>query len=308
VETSFRVRVCEPRNTRPRPRPTRASCRRRARQQTPGPSHSRPDGVATVVFLNARYLDPVLGRFISVDPLVSSTRDAYGHGNNNPITFSDPLDLWPKLSTILKVTAVVVLVVVVTVATGGVGTTALGATLAASAGGAGARRWCGGSHPGWRLIDHLGHGRRAGNQLAAGCGQIHCWSYRRRYRWTRWDAGAGVRLTRAFNVRFTATKLVSNVAGGIATSAADSTFTQLTDTGRVDFRDVATSAMEGGIWGALTAAVSPNSGVLRPATAVGVVTIADQALDVSTMTSQWKSDPPLSTGSPVIDEPTNYFG
>jgi RHS repeat-associated protein len=44
-------------------------------------------------YLNARYLDPVLGRFISVDPLVASTRDAYGYGNNNPITFSDPSGL-----------------------------------------------------------------------------------------------------------------------------------------------------------------------------------------------------------------------
>jgi uncharacterized protein RhaS with RHS repeats len=51
------------------------------------------DRVAAVVFLNARYLDPVLGRFISVDPLIDKTRDAYGYGNNNPVTFSDPSGL-----------------------------------------------------------------------------------------------------------------------------------------------------------------------------------------------------------------------
>ena len=45
------------------------------------------------MFLNNRYLDPTLGRFISVDPLVSVTRDAYGYAGNNPIAFSDPTGL-----------------------------------------------------------------------------------------------------------------------------------------------------------------------------------------------------------------------
>jgi uncharacterized protein RhaS with RHS repeats len=47
------------------------------------------------VFLNNRYLDPTLGRFISVDPLVNMTHDAYGYGNNNPTTYSDPSGLIP---------------------------------------------------------------------------------------------------------------------------------------------------------------------------------------------------------------------
>ena len=47
------------------------------------------------MFLNNRYHDPVLGRFVSVDPLVAATRDAYGYGNNNPITYSDPTGLEP---------------------------------------------------------------------------------------------------------------------------------------------------------------------------------------------------------------------
>jgi RHS repeat-associated protein len=46
-----------------------------------------------LTYLNARYLDPVLGRFISVDPLVGVTRDAYGYAGNNPITFVDPSGL-----------------------------------------------------------------------------------------------------------------------------------------------------------------------------------------------------------------------
>jgi hypothetical protein len=45
------------------------------------------------VFLNNRYHDPTLGRFVSVDPIVSVTHDAYGYGNNNPITYSDPSGL-----------------------------------------------------------------------------------------------------------------------------------------------------------------------------------------------------------------------
>jgi hypothetical protein len=44
-------------------------------------------------YLNNRYHDPQLGSFVSVDPLVAVTRDAYGYGNSNPVTFSDPLGL-----------------------------------------------------------------------------------------------------------------------------------------------------------------------------------------------------------------------
>jgi RHS repeat-associated protein len=44
-------------------------------------------------YLNNRYHDPTLGRFISVDPLVAKTHDAYGYGRNNPITLVDPLGL-----------------------------------------------------------------------------------------------------------------------------------------------------------------------------------------------------------------------
>ncbi len=51
------------------------------------------DAATGLDYLNNRYLDPTFGRFISVDPLISMTRDAYGYGNNNPITFSDPSGL-----------------------------------------------------------------------------------------------------------------------------------------------------------------------------------------------------------------------
>jgi RHS repeat-associated protein len=46
-------------------------------------------------YLNNRYHDPTLGRFTSVDPIVAVTHDAYGYGNNNPMTFSDPSGLEP---------------------------------------------------------------------------------------------------------------------------------------------------------------------------------------------------------------------
>jgi RHS repeat-associated protein len=103
VETVFRVRGCVAGNTRPRPRDRQARCRRRARQQTPRPSHSRAGAVenslATVVFLNARCLDPTLGGFMSVDPILDVTGDAYGYGNDNPITTADPTGL---CSTVIK--------------------------------------------------------------------------------------------------------------------------------------------------------------------------------------------------------------
>ena len=49
--------------------------------------HHDPTGL---IYLNNRYLDPALGRFVSVDPLVSLTGSAYSYGNNNPTSFSDP--------------------------------------------------------------------------------------------------------------------------------------------------------------------------------------------------------------------------
>jgi RHS repeat-associated protein len=49
-------------------------------------------------YLNNRYHDPALGRFVSVDPLVAVTLDAYGYGNNNPTTKSDPRGLCVRSS------------------------------------------------------------------------------------------------------------------------------------------------------------------------------------------------------------------
>jgi hypothetical protein len=53
----------------------------------------RPGRLASADILNNRYHDPTLGRFISVDPLVSVTHDAYGYASNNPASRSDPSGL-----------------------------------------------------------------------------------------------------------------------------------------------------------------------------------------------------------------------
>jgi Contact-dependent growth inhibition CdiA C-terminal domain len=97
VRTTSRAKACGARNTLPRVRP-------RARRQQRSDHHVSPAGVAictpgdagggaTVVFLNNRYHDPTLGNFISVDPIVSVTRQPYAYGANNPITFMDPTGL-----------------------------------------------------------------------------------------------------------------------------------------------------------------------------------------------------------------------
>jgi RHS repeat-associated protein len=92
-----------------------------------------------LVYLNARYYDPVLGRFLSPDPLRDlanpATFDPFAYSGNNPVLFLDPLgtnwfsDHWVGI-------AVAVAVVVVVVVTAGVAAPALaaGAAAVASAG------------------------------------------------------------------------------------------------------------------------------------------------------------------------------
>jgi RHS repeat-associated protein len=46
-----------------------------------------------LTYLNNRYYDPTTARFISVDPLVAITGQAYSYGSNNPLSFSDPSGL-----------------------------------------------------------------------------------------------------------------------------------------------------------------------------------------------------------------------
>ena len=52
------------------------------------------DDTTGLNYLNARYQDPVLGMFVSVDPLVAMTRQAYVYGSMNPVVFIDPSGLF----------------------------------------------------------------------------------------------------------------------------------------------------------------------------------------------------------------------
>ncbi|GLW35249.1 polymorphic toxin-type HINT domain-containing protein [Actinoplanes regularis] len=55
------------------------------------------DSTTGLVHLGAREYDPQTGRFISVDPILDVTdpqqMNAYGYGNNSPVTFTDPTGL-----------------------------------------------------------------------------------------------------------------------------------------------------------------------------------------------------------------------
>lgn len=55
--------------------------------------------MTSLVYLNNRYHDPTLGTFISVDPLVAATGEAYIYASGNPTTLSDPVGLCPTNSS-----------------------------------------------------------------------------------------------------------------------------------------------------------------------------------------------------------------
>jgi RHS repeat-associated protein len=54
------------------------------------------DAESGMYYLRARYYDPSTGQFISRDPLVSTTRQAYAYVADNPLNGADPtgLDFW----------------------------------------------------------------------------------------------------------------------------------------------------------------------------------------------------------------------
>ena len=72
-----------------------------------------------LIYLRYRYMDPTIGQFISVDPMLNSTLDAYGYASGNPLQVTDPLGLfsWGEvgswlydnagtISTVLSVAAI----------------------------------------------------------------------------------------------------------------------------------------------------------------------------------------------------------
>ena len=46
-----------------------------------------------LVYMQARYYDPAVGQFLSVDPLLDLTRRASGYTGGNPLQFADPSGL-----------------------------------------------------------------------------------------------------------------------------------------------------------------------------------------------------------------------
>ncbi|QGQ20475.1 hypothetical protein GC089_16370 [Cellulomonas sp. JZ18] len=61
----------------------------------------KPVDATGLVQVGARYYDPTIGRFLSVDPvMVMATPQqwaAYSYANNNPVTYSDPTGLAPRM-------------------------------------------------------------------------------------------------------------------------------------------------------------------------------------------------------------------
>lgn len=51
------------------------------------------DAESGLLYLRARHYDPTTGQFLTRDPLVSVTREAYGYAANNPINMIDPTGL-----------------------------------------------------------------------------------------------------------------------------------------------------------------------------------------------------------------------
>ncbi|MDY0139214.1 MAG: RHS repeat-associated core domain-containing protein [Candidatus Izemoplasmatales bacterium] len=71
----------------------------------------RYDLEISMYYLNSRYYNPEVGRFINADDVFGNTNvptsnNVYSYGLNNPIMFSDESGAWPKLSTIFTAIAV----------------------------------------------------------------------------------------------------------------------------------------------------------------------------------------------------------
>ena len=92
------------------------------------------------IYLRARYYDPNVGRFISVDPAKDGL-NWYTCCNDNPIVFVDKNGLWPTWSQILTVGAIIAVAavaIVATVASAGTAGAAIGLGVSAAIGVSGA--------------------------------------------------------------------------------------------------------------------------------------------------------------------------
>ena len=97
-------------------------------------------------YLNSRYYDPSVGRFINADSVISGTGESvqgynlFAYCFNNPVNMSDSSGNWPKWATKLvaavAVVAVLAAVAAVTVATAGAGTAIAAVAVGAAKGAA----------------------------------------------------------------------------------------------------------------------------------------------------------------------------
>lgn len=81
------------------------------------------DAESGLLYLHARTYDPGTGQFLTVDPLVALTHQAYGYANGAPLDVVDPLGLWgwDTIGTALGVVSTVTGAVAIGLALTGVG-------------------------------------------------------------------------------------------------------------------------------------------------------------------------------------------
>jgi len=118
----------------------------------------RYDAEINQYYLNSRYYNPEIGRFISSDAYFGESStvhdfNLYAYVNNNPIMLSDPSGCWPQLSkifTVVAIVAVIVVAVVVAVAAAPA-IVAIASSIAAGTGG-GAAILAGGAAFSWTAL------------------------------------------------------------------------------------------------------------------------------------------------------------
>lgn len=66
-------------------------------------------------YLRARYYDPTIAQFLTIDPLVEQTASAYTYTGGNPLNATDPTGNFAFLLPLIPVLAVVAVVVVAVV-------------------------------------------------------------------------------------------------------------------------------------------------------------------------------------------------
>lgn len=83
-----------------------------------------------LIYLRARVYDPATAQFLTVDPVVPITRAPYGYANDNPLTYADPLGLFPWETIVSGISTVAAVGVCLTP---GIDVAACGPAIAANA-------------------------------------------------------------------------------------------------------------------------------------------------------------------------------